>query len=128
MWPVEEIPDTHVLYLRVHDNNIIDGKLIPGSFKEHGEGEGKGMSTDWSEYSTAAQSLGRATVPEKNSIVSFIAGLIRYYELLINHAPLEMNRAHTNVKGADADVKKRLKLLNIYDWELKSSHANQIKN
>lgn len=129
MWPEEIILDPHILYLRVHDNNVRDGKLIPGSFKEHGEGEKKGMSTDWSKYSTVLDSLSRAKSPAKNSIVSFITGLLRYYTLTVLHSPEDNNRAHTDVKGADQlEVRVRLKLLNIYDWEHQSDYVLNHKN
>lgn len=62
-WPIESIPDADLLFMRVHRNNIAHGKPVVGVFINRGEGEQEGMSTDWSEYSTAEQTKLRAANP-----------------------------------------------------------------
>ena len=121
MWPIEQIPDRDKLYFRVHDVDIRGGNVIPGAFRERGEGNNNGMSTDWQKYSTVTESLTRARVATKNNIVSFIAGKVRQDGLIVDHAPIDENRAHTNIKGIDSDEQRRLKLLSVYNWELKSA-------
>ncbi|MEI9919544.1 MAG: hypothetical protein WDO14_12165 [Bacteroidota bacterium] len=124
MWPIEEIPNPDFQFLRVHDSHVVDGFLIPGAFREHGEGDQKGLSTDWIKYSTAAQSRNRANNPAKTSIVSMITGLIRYYDLTVTHAPLVDNRAHVNTPSVTDNPKRRLKLMGLCDWEIKSDFVN----
>lgn len=116
MWPIEVIPNNSRLYYRIHQTFIRNGKMVPSVFKERGEGESCGMSTDWEKYSTPEESRNRAPIPEKNGIVSFIAGNLRDVNLEVIHAPSNHNRAHTNVKGID--VESRLKLLDIFKWEI----------
>jgi hypothetical protein len=41
-WPIEEIPETDELFMRVHRTFVVNGALIPGAFRDHGGG----MSTD----------------------------------------------------------------------------------
>ena len=124
MWSIEQIPDPDKLYFRVHDNDVRKGNIMPGAFRERGEGDQKGMSTDWGKYSTVAESLSRAKVAAKNNIVSFITGVVRQNSLIVEHAPIEENRAHTNIKSLASDEQRRLKLLNIYNWEHKNSASH----
>lgn len=70
MWEIELIPDDAVLYYRIHKGFVVRGELIPGVFKERGEGKNRGMSTDWDKYSTAQEALNRSKKPADNGVVS----------------------------------------------------------
>src|SRR5690348_5592489 len=99
MWEVEAIPDADLLYYRVHDGFFNKkGTLGSSVFREKGDGEERGISTDWSKYSTPEQDRGIKN-PLKNSVVSFVTGDLRNIRLQVLHAPINENRAHTNVKG-----------------------------
>jgi len=111
-WPIEVIPDNDSVYYRVHQSSIIQGKIIPYAFREIGEG----MSTDWAKYSTPQESRGRAKNPFQNAIVSLVVARLKNLRLEVAHSPTEKNRSHTNVKGIDVEI--RIKLLEIYSWEL----------
>jgi hypothetical protein len=117
-FPKEDIPNNSKLYYRVHITNIIDGAVVPGSFKELGSG----MSTDWEKYSTPEQSLKRARVPIENSIVHFVVGELRSIPLEVEHTPDDElnNQAHTDVKGISGVNKQkvRLNLLGLFKWEI----------
>lgn len=121
MWPIETIPDEDKLFYRIHKNYIQDGQLIPGSFREKGEG----MSTDWDKYSTPIDAKNRAKVPADNGIVSFISGDIRRIGLEVKHDPIcspdenIYNRAHANIIGLSKNKEKlRLDLMELYHWEI----------
>jgi hypothetical protein len=118
---IEEIPDPDFLYYRIHKNNVVDGKIIPGVFKAKG---GVGMSTDWSKYSTAEEALKRASTPESNGIISLNVGRVRKIkELAVKHVPIEGNQAHSEVYGVpekgELKTKVRALLMEIYSWEIK---------
>jgi hypothetical protein len=126
VWEIEEIPDGHRLFLRVHVNEVksTGGNLHPGVFREQ---EGS-MSVDWEKYSTAQQSRQRAKNPQKVGIVGLIAGVVRSIEnLKVLHEPDEdrQNRAHSAVYGiSDASapnpaVKKTMIRLKLFE------HFNQ---
>jgi len=123
MWDTETIPDKDVLYKRIHENHIEDGEVMPITFKEQGKHDNKGMSTDWKKYSTPKETKLRARSPKKNGVVSFVTGDLRDLNLEVAHAPIkdhaeiEDNRAHTNVKGIDTE--NRAKLLCLIKWEIK---------
>jgi len=115
----EEIPNTCRLLYRIHKKNIRDDNIVPGAFKERGEGEKKSMSTDWGKYSTPRESRYRANIPADNGIVSLNVGQVRNIPLDVIHNPdPELNNpAHTDVKGIDKNKDKaRLELRRIYKW------------
>lgn len=123
-FPVEPIDNNSKLYYRVHKSFIIDSKLIPGVFREMGEGEQKSMSTDWEKYSTPNEARERARKPEDNGIVHFISGNLRKLNLSVKHEPLSNNRAHTGVRGINKPIEQdeelRLKLLKEIErqWDI----------
>jgi hypothetical protein len=126
MWPSEEIPDQSHLFLRVHKNNTKNGTPNAGAFREHGDGDKKGMSTDWEKYSSAAESRNRASSPIDNGIIKLVTGELRSLTLSVLHTPIfdnpkiSDNRAHTDVKGIGRDPEIRLKLQDIStNWEIK---------
>lgn len=124
---LEQIPNEDSLYYRVHKSFVIEGKIIPGVFKERGDGDSKGMSTDWAKYSTAKEALSRSKVPNDNGILQAIVGEIRSVGLAVEHAPLPDNYSHTNVKGLDADsTELRRKLLKIFSsWAIEISKIGE---
>jgi hypothetical protein len=127
LWGTEDIPNDANLFLRVHVNQVPDGKLHPGIFREK---EGS-MSVDWEKYSTAQESRSRAKKPERNGIVALNAGGVRSVdELQVKHEPDEerKNRAHSSVHGLydpaaqNPDVRKtmiRAELFKIFNqWTI----------
>ena len=121
-WPIEEIPDTAKLYLRVHRNDINpDGSLKPGAFKNRPQDvPGSGMSTDWNKYASPLESRSRARNPSDNAIVSLGVASIRQIETqTVAHTPdvERRNRAHSEVFG-EKNVEVRVKLLMRYKVEI----------
>lgn len=131
MWSVEPIPPEHKLFFRAHDCFIRNGTLLPGVFREQGDSDEKGMSTDWEKYSTAEDSKARSKQPSKNSIGSFIVRDLLEIGLRVIHAPLETpeikNRAHTNVHDVEGEneTQNRLLLLQRFQWEIRSELASR---
>ncbi len=62
MLKTEEIPDDAMLYYRIHASFYRNGRLVPGVFREIGDG----MSTDWNKYSTPTDAVCRAKTPRDN--------------------------------------------------------------
>lgn len=110
-WPKEHIPDEDQVYRRAHSNFCLpDGTPGPGIIEKK-----KPNSVDWSKYSTPEESHKRATEPQKNAVVGFIAGEVRKMQsLTVEHTPepIENNRAHSEINGVK-DSEMRLKLLRI---------------
>lgn len=126
----EEIMDPDKLFYRIHINDFREGEVMPGAFRERGSGDQKSMSTDWERYSSSIDSLNRASNPEKNAIVSFVAGNLRGIGLEVRHSPIYApgdlqidNRSHADVKplgeNKAAKTRMRRKLLDQFAWEIK---------
>ena len=119
-WPVEIIPDEDHLFMRAHRNFIRDRQLIPGVFRDQGDG----MSTNWKKYcATPEEARAMAKNPADNGIISLQTGKIRKIQpLSVEHAPdhIRDDRSHTEVRGKK-DSEIRLRLLKIYDWALELS-------
>jgi hypothetical protein len=117
LWPIEDIPNSSALFLRVAQGGCPDLVLHPGVFKEN-----KGsMSVDWVRYSSAHQTRARQGRPERFGIVELDAGIIRTlldvvpqltvtHEPVQNHSTLMDNRAHSAVYGIEVDPKTTLKI------------------
>ena len=120
-WPIELVPDTNLLFMRVHQNNIREGSLLPIVFVNHGEGEEEGMSTDWNKYSTPEETKNRgyATRPSwKGGVIQMVVGDIRKITWqTVQHSPLADNRAHTNVKGRK-DTQERYLFMRVWTWAI----------
>lgn len=116
MWAAENIPDADMLFYRLHVTvDFRDGIIKPRAFQERGEGDERGMSTDWEKYSTPKKSRDRVREhgkdPANYRIGKFIAGILRNELLLsVNHQPVAENRAHTNVIGIDGERETELRL------------------
>jgi hypothetical protein len=116
-WPIETIPDNDKLFMRIHENWILQtGEPMPGAFRN----QGSGMSTDWNKYSTPEEALKRARVPSKNGIIQMQVSDVRKIPgQNIQHSPLPDNRAHTDVLGEkDRDPEVRIKFRRIYTWAI----------
>ncbi|MCP9237942.1 hypothetical protein [Lewinella sp. JB7] len=126
-YEVEEIPDEDTLYYRIHKTEFRDGKVIPGAFKERGEGDRKGMSTNWDKYSDPDDLISDREEPNNYGVVNLNVAKVRMIEeLSVEHNPLPDNRAHSHVLGIPANkpfkTKVRLKLQGIYEWNI---HVNR---
>jgi hypothetical protein len=119
-WPKEEIPDSHVLYMRVHKNNFVNGSLTIVALKDHAPPEGgrPGMSTDWCRYSTPQETRSRDTrTPENYGVVKMQVGTVREIPGTgVEHTPRPTNRAHSDVFGDKNDQEIRLKLKRAMLW------------
>src|SRR5262249_4319297 len=119
-WPVEDIPDGDVLFMRIHKAFAPNGELQPGAFRDHLAG----MSVNWRKYCLSpadARRLDRN--PADNGVISFqSAGHVRAIgepKLKVVHAPdLERpDRSHTEVFG-EKSAAVRAALLKIFRWEI----------
>ena len=122
-WPIEEIPDTDVLYYRVHKTRYLEtsralpadapkDELPPNLFKFI-KGD---LSVDWSKYATPQESKDRARVPADNGIVEFEAGAVRAQAHKVVHTPEQNHRAHSSVRGDEPKV--RITLSRIAQWTI----------
>ena len=122
-WPTEEIPDTDVLYYRIHKRRYLEtsralpadapkDELPPNLFKFI-KGD---LSVDWSKYATPQESKGRARLPIDNGIVEFEAGDVRAQAHKVVHTPEQNNRAHSSVRGDEPKV--RITLSRIAQWAI----------
>jgi hypothetical protein len=112
-WDVEEIPNDDVLYLRVHTNDVDNGRPTPGAFRNraspYAPHQPSAMSSDWCRYSTAQETQRRARIPELNGVVALPVLAVRHVPLqAVVHNPLfptavnpgcPNNRAHTDITG-----------------------------
>lgn len=123
-WPIDDIPDADLLFMRVHKNEIQGGKPIPGVFRNRREGDQEGMSTDWSQHSTAQQTKLRAMNPAwRGGVIEMVAGHVRKIpRQTVVHAPLPDNRAHTNVKGSKSGsvegTQVRYLFMRVWRWAI----------
>lgn len=123
-WPIESIPDADLLFMRIHRNNIVEGKPVVGVFINRGEGAQEGMSTDWSKYSTAEQTRLRAQNPAwKGGVIQMVVGDVRKLpRQTVEHSPLPDNRSHTNVKGPKKEsvesTQIRYLFMRIWKWAI----------
>lgn len=111
MWQVEQVPDGDFLFTAVHEMWFRDGAILPGAFKNHGDG----MSTDWSKYSTARKTQQRRSQPEKNAVVQLSVQRVRAIpRQRVEHTPFQDNQAHTDVFG-EKDTEVRILLRRAAD-------------
>lgn len=109
--------------MRVHKNIIkADDTIHAIAFRNHGEGDEDGMSTDWNKYSTPEETRNRAykTKPSwEGGVVQMVVGDVRTIpDQIVQHDPLIDNPAHTNVKGRK-DVRERYKFMQIWTWAIR---------
>jgi hypothetical protein len=114
MWPIEQIPHEHFLFMRIHACYVKFGDPI-GAFRDIGNG----MSTDWEKYSTAQESRDRARDPSQNGVVKLNVGKICQLEgMAVAHTPEPLNRAHSEVFGQKTP-EIRMKLNRIAEWVIR---------
>ncbi len=115
MWPKEDIPDTHRLFMRVHIKTYThNGLPVAGAFKNHDGG----MSTDREKYATAADTRARGRkLASEYGVVQVLAGKVREIpSQTVEHKPLYPdNRAHTDVLG-EKDEEARTLLRRFSSW------------
>ncbi len=138
-WKIEDIPiedsngNYYVLFFRVPV--LFTGKNdpylpSPSAFKDFG----KGMSTDWSKYSTPKKTQRRGKKPNSYyGVVSLKVEAVKVIDgLSINHKPIQWalfekgNRAHANIYGLPIYErvkhykrnKKQVFLSRISKWEI----------
>jgi hypothetical protein len=111
LWPREDIPKDHYLYVRVHQSWIKNNRVVPGFFQNRPSEHTGAMSTDWCKYSTPEDTRCRAKKPEMNGVgqllvseVEDIPGQIVEHTPLQNDPAIPDNRAHTDVKGPKEDT------------------------
>ena len=115
----EDVPDKDHLFYRIHKTDFNrNGEIIPGAFKERGEGERRGMSTNWCSYSTPHELRDVASNPIENAVVSLHVGSTRQIgSLEVTHDPIPENRSHTHILGiprkGQLKVRIGLKLLEL---------------
>lgn len=129
---IEEIPDSDLLYYRIHEVNIDEDETHPikkiklVAFDPHPKGSTQ-MSTNWHKYSTPLDLQQLAKVPEKNGVVSFVVEKLRNtpYPLEVIHDPVLTenfrNQAHTlvfDIPFRKNDIGIRVKLRDICSWEI----------
>lgn len=144
-FPIEEVPNEAVLYVRVHKDKIQKKGLQtgfpnPGAFKNTPE-TGPDLSSDWEKHSTPQESrarIGREYRPSKPGefknpldfyIVSFVVQDIYDLELnqQVEHSPMQdnfpdelegkpWNQSHCSIIG-DAE-ERRVRMIDIAKWEI----------
>ncbi|HKG24248.1 MAG TPA: hypothetical protein VKB09_01305 [Thermomicrobiales bacterium] len=88
-WPVEDIPDTDTLYMRVHRQWLRDGNVLPGCFQNRPDEATGAMSTDWAKYATPNETRQRAKRPEMNAVIALNVGQVRAIpEQRVVHSPV----------------------------------------
>lgn len=113
-WPVEGIPGSDFLYLRVPRRLWIENKLL--AFRDH---DGA-MSTDWEKYSTPEKTRQRARGnPLDYGVLQMECASVRGVPLNVQHSPdmERSNRAHTDVIG-EKTAEVRIKLSRISGWAI----------
>jgi hypothetical protein len=131
-FPIEEISDEDLLYCRVHiahiDSKKSDKKekIMPRAFDPTPYESPDGLSTNWSNYSTALETKMDHKCPEKIGVVSFKVILVREIPLNVEHDPIwkpsenKYNQAHTLIKDIPPrkvnDLRITMKLRDICEW------------
>jgi tRNA/tmRNA/rRNA uracil-C5-methylase (TrmA/RlmC/RlmD family) len=110
-WPSEEIPDDHLLYMRVF-HQMVKGEHVSLSVFKNAPTPQDGMSTNWAKYSTLAQTREGARHPASAyRVVKMVVGVVRQIPgQTVEHTPdwENKNRAHTDVWGDKDDEEVRV--------------------
>jgi hypothetical protein len=118
VWPVEQIPNTDTLYMRVHRSFVTDGDFDMGVFRD----QDGGMSTEWGKYATPTDVRNRSKNPADNGVIEMIvADIISISGLTVQHSPDQQSgaRGHTDVFGNKKAPGVRLKLKRIAQWSIR---------
>ena len=128
--PFTDYLDQHSLYRGIHQCLWIKwstlDRIQPHFF--YSFNAIKGLSLDWSKYSTPEETLRRLREPHltKNGIIDLNVGKLRNcieennFPLSIAHDPQPINRAHTLIHGIPKcnKTKVRRKISKIAEWAL----------
>jgi hypothetical protein len=118
IWLAEKIPNQDSILMRVHRNNMEKGAPTLNAFKNHGDG----MSTDWSQYTTAEATLLRAKNHKENGVIEMGVGDVRGLpRQRVEHRPISENQAHTDVLG-EKDIEVRIKFRRLSRWVIPLAH------
>lgn len=127
------VPDEDKLFVRVHETMLNKrNELHEGIFRQQGS---DGLSCDWAALCTPEETRQRASEPERNGVLSLIAGEVRSIAgLEVEHDPQPAkeskpaNPAHSLITGIEvpygaltAKARKtmvRVKLFKLYDVEI----------
>jgi hypothetical protein len=134
-WEVEQIPPSHHLLMRIHENDVeVDGRPMLRAFRNRDNplevDTPKAMSTDWCKYSTPEKTRARAlsSAVAENGVVSLlVSGVLALYKQQVAHSPwyrsselpaFPNNRAHTDVIGPKSkkettDPDERIEILGV---------------
>jgi hypothetical protein len=122
-WPIEEIPNQDLLFMRVHLNLIREGhdSTLNGVSKNIFRVHEDGISTNWNKYSTPEKTRQEGKNPEMNGVIKLMVGDIRTISSVkVMHSPIRENRAHTNIQNIPNDPVKtliiRTKLAEYSQW------------
>lgn len=124
-WEPEEIPDRDLLFMRIHANDLEeDGTPKPGAFRNSLDPITgvRAMSTDWSKYTHAEDTLRRGRQePSTYGVLSLSVGDVRAIpDQIVLHTPdgPRDNRAHADVRG-QKNPKTRSLFLDAYRIEIR---------
>ena len=128
MKDVKIIPDKDCLFLRIHRVNVDfnatseDKSILLYAFDPKPKGT-TGLSVDWSEHSSAEESLNRIKEPRNNGITSLNVEKVRAIPLSVLHMPIQNNFSHSEISEIPprkpTDLGIRVKLRDIAKWEIK---------
>src|SRR5687768_13729856 len=109
-WPTADVPDQDALFMRVFRDMMRDDQINPGCFKDLPRA-GDGMSTNWSRYSTPAETRAGGPKPASEyGVIEMNVGEVRRIpDQRVVHDPLPHNRAHTLVHGPKGSHHPRLR-------------------
>lgn len=114
-WEQEHIPDSDLLFVRVHRNWIDEvGQVMPGFFRD------PEMSSDWNKYSTPQETQQRAisSPVADNGVIQLSVGDVRGIpNQVVTHKPLPANRAHAEIQGEKKKHPEvRIGFLRVYQF------------
>ena len=123
-WLPEDVPDADLLYRRIHRDHVDRGEPTFGAFRNDGQGQAAGMSTDWSKYALSQDTRSRGRKPAgEYGVVEMAAGDVRAMpaQQVVHEPDWPENRAHTNVTGPKskkegAPQEIRLRFLQTSRW------------
>lgn len=127
MFEIEDIPNEHLIYLRVHRQNIdfSDKSIRPVAFDLKGD---DGLSCNWSKYSTPLSTQQQSLKnPHNNAVISFKVGIVRAIPFILEviHNPIQPptpNQAHSLITNMPprkpSDLGFRAMLMEVFSWEI----------
>jgi hypothetical protein len=134
-YPVEEIPASATLFMRVPDDIVKGARLPPedvppSAFRAFPDPAGilpLGVSTNWDRYSDAQSTI---SDPKRFGVVAIsVAGVRRIQDCSVAHTPLRRadvdNRAHAHIYGPlqknklHPEVRVKLARGDVSQWAIK---------